>query len=218
MRDTYKPNLHIVAHKIVFPDDRLETLVDYVKCFYLDYGVNQITFAPLVEIGDIKVREWIILRNHLENALIREGIYINLREFGNYPYRTLHKYCGTNLMFINHQGGFSPCGLHVRSGNSFGNLLTESLEDIAQHEPFQQFHRYWSMKDYSAPLPAHCDDCYLLKGHYHRYTLNEGHKAGITFVEKYNPELLKCVPAINPARHERFIPLHAVNGYHHSVK
>jgi hypothetical protein len=58
----------------------------------------------------------------------------------------------------------------------------------------------------------------LLKGHYHRYTLNEGHKAGITFVEKYNPELLECVPAINSARHEPFIPLHAVNGNHHSVK
>lgn len=201
VRDTQKPNLHVVVHKIVFPHDSLDDLIEFVKFFYLDCGVNQITFAPLVEVGDIKVREWLVLRNQLENALLGEGIYINLREFGNYPYKTLHKYCGTNLLFINHKGELSPCGLHVRQGKTFGNLLTDSLEAICEQPRFQEFHEFWSTKDYTRPLPDHCEDCYLLKGHYHRYTLNEGHRAGLAFAEKLNPALLEYASsiAVNPA-------------------
>jgi radical SAM protein with 4Fe4S-binding SPASM domain len=204
IRDTEQPHLHTVVHKIVFPNDTLASLVEFVKFFYLDCGVNQITFAPLVEVGDIKVREWLILRNQLESALLSEGIYINLREFGNYPYKTIHKYCGTNLFFINHMGDFSPCGLHVRLGRTFGNLLTDSLDDIAARQRFQEFHRFWSRKDYAAPLPEQCDNCYLLKGHYHRYTLNEGQQAGLAFANKHDDGSLSHLP---PATGDSFIRL-----------
>lgn len=182
IRDTEDPSLHLVVHKIIFPTDTLESLKRFVRFFYLELGVNQITFAPLVVEGDIKCRDWLTLRNQLESELLAEGVYINLREFGNYPYKTVHKYCGTNLLFISHQGNLSPCGLHVRHGRTFGNLLSESMEEIAQRKPFQEFHSFWQRKDYTQPLPSHCQDCFLLKGHYHRYTLNEGHARGLQFL------------------------------------
>jgi radical SAM protein with 4Fe4S-binding SPASM domain len=209
IRDTEQPNLHIVVHKIVFPTDTLASLIEFVKFFYLDVGVSQITFAPLVEVGDIKVREWLILRNQLESALLSESIYINLREFGNYPYKTIHKYCGTNLFFINHLGDLSPCGLHVRLGKTFGNLLTDTLDDIAARANFQDFHQFWSAKDYSAPLPSQCDNCYLLKGHYHRYTLNEGLKAGLAFADKHTDQSLEHLP-LAATKSDTFIPLENV--------
>ena len=185
IRDHSQPNLHTVVHKIVFPHDTLQDLIDFVEYFYLDVGVNQITFAPLVEMGDIKVRQWLILRNQLENALLNKGMFVNLREFGNYPYKTTHKYCGTNLLFINHQGELSPCGLHVRQARNFGNLLHDSIAEIEARPIFQDFHRFWFNRDYAGPLPSKCEDCYLLKGHYHRYSLNEGHQQGLQFVERF---------------------------------
>ena len=187
IRNNEKPDIHVAIHKIVFPHDTLETLKEFVYEFYLDFGVNQISFSPLVEMGDIKIKEWLKLRNQLESELIEEGIYINLREFGSYPYKTVNKYCGTNLLFINHKGYLSPCGLHQRDGKFFGNLLHESLDEIAQKPIFEDYHNYWLTKDYSRPIPDHCKDCYLLKGHYHRYTLNEGHNKGLEFL--YHKEL-----------------------------
>ena len=187
MRDAESPHVQVAVHKIVFPSDDLDSLKAFVRRFYLDHGVNQITFSPLVEQGDIKCGDWLALRNQLESELIAEGVYINLREFGAYPYKTAHRYCGTNLLFIDHRGELSPCGLHVRRQRGFGNLLTQSLEEISSGERFLEFHRYWKNRRYAEPLPAHCQDCFVLKGHYHRYTLNEGHQQGLQFSQ--HPDL-----------------------------
>jgi|GEM_PF-2210196 len=187
IRDKESPHLHVVVHKIVFPTDTVESLKAFVRAFYLEHGVNQITFSPLVDNGDTKCPDWLTLRNQLESELLAEGVYINLREFGAYPYKTAHRYCGTNLLFIDHRGELSPCGLHVRRGRGFGNLLTRSLDEIAAGERFVEFHRYWQGRRYSEPLPAHCQDCFVLKGHYHRYTLNEGHRSGLQFL--HHPDL-----------------------------
>jgi len=200
LRDRERPDLHVVVHKIVFPGDTLEELRTFVRTYYLDYGVNQITFAPLVQMGDIKVRDWLKLRNRLESAMIDEGVYVNLGEFCPYPYRTLHRYCGTNLLFISHEGNLSPCGLHVRQGRSFGSLLEHDLEELAQGERFRELHAYWQDKRYSRPIPAQCHDCFLLKGHYHRYSLNEGHQAGLQFLD--HPDLAPAAAdGEEPCRH-----------------
>jgi radical SAM protein with 4Fe4S-binding SPASM domain len=192
IRDNESPHVHVVVHKIVFPNDDLDSLKAFVRRFYLEHGVNQITFAPLVEQGTIKCPDWLTLRNRLEVELLDEGIYINLREFGAYPYKTTHRYCGTNLLFIDHQGELSPCGLHVRRHRGFGNLLTQSLEEIGASERFVEFHRYWQNRRYAEPLPSYCQDCFVLKGHYHRYTLNEGHQRGLQFL--HHPDLHRAEP------------------------
>lgn len=186
IRDIEFPNLHVAIHKIVFPNDTIDSLKEFVKTFYLYYRVNQITFAPLVDQGIIKVSNWLLKRNQVESELMAEGIHINLRDFGSYPYKTLHKYCGTNLLFIDHQGNLSPCGLHVRQGKKFGNLLRSSLEEIANNFDFRDFHAYWSRKEYCRHLPAQCSNCFVLKTDYYRYTLNEGHDIGLQFSARMN--------------------------------
>lgn len=195
IRDDEHPGLHVVVHKIVFPSDTLESLREFVHTFYIRHRVNQITLAPLVEYGDVKIAHFLQLRNQLESSLIADGILINLRDIGSYPYRTLHKYCGTNLMFISHQGNLSPCTLHVRQGRDFGNLLTQSLDEIAEGERIREFDEYWRGRRYSRPIPSQCKDCFVLKSHYHRYTLNEGHERGLEFAthRELRPAALRVV-------------------------
>lgn len=183
IRNNGRADLQVAVHKIIFPNDTLESLKEFVKKYYLGFGVSQITFSPLVEMGDIKVKDWLKLRNRLESDLVDEGILVNLKEFCAYPYKTLNKYCGTNLLYVNHKGYLSPCGLHQRYGRFFGNLLQESYEEIAEKDHFKEYHNYWLSREYSKPIPSHCKDCFLLKGHYHRYTLNEGHQNGLEFCD-----------------------------------
>ena len=70
-----------------------------------------------------------------------------------------------------------------RDGRFFGNLLQESYEEITEKDHFKEYHNYWLSREYSKPIPSHCKDCFLLKGHYHRYTLNEGHQNGLEFCD-----------------------------------
>ncbi|WP_143315910.1 radical SAM protein [Clostridium sp. HBUAS56017] len=181
VRNERNNSIFIVTHKIVFENDTIDSLKEYVKYFYIDKGVNKITFAPLVCEGSIKKKNWIIIRNKLENSLIQENIHINLSDFANYPYATLHKYCGTNLFFISHEGNFAPCGLHTRDGNNFGNLLVESLEDIKEKDVFKEYHSFWKNRKYDCKKPRVCENCYLLRSPYFKYCLNEGYEAGKCF-------------------------------------
>lgn len=114
LRNETKHSLYIVAHKIVFPEDTIDDLTAYIDFFYIDKGVNKVTFAPLVQEGSIKEKNWLIKRNLLENSMIERDININLKDFANYPYMANYKYCGTNLFFISHEGNLAPCGLHTR--------------------------------------------------------------------------------------------------------
>lgn len=187
IRDTACPSTHVGVHKIVMPYDTLESLKEFIRMFYVRRRVNQITLSPLVKMGDIKIKNFLQFRNELECSLMDEGILINLREFNSFPYRTLYKYCGTNLLFIDREGNLSPCGLHVRQHRIFGSLLHQSLDEIIQGKTYREYQRFWETKDYSRPLPSICDDCFVLKGNYHRYTLNEGHYQGLQF--SLRPEL-----------------------------
>jgi radical SAM protein with 4Fe4S-binding SPASM domain len=181
MRDTAYLGIHVGIHKIVMPYDTIETLKEFVRVFYIQRRVNHITISPLVKMGDIKVKNFLRFRNELECSLMDDGIFLNLREFNSFPYRTLYKYCGTNLLFIDREGNLSPCGLHVQRCRSFGNLLDQSLDEITQGKAHREYHQFWETKDYSMPLPSVCDDCFVLKADYHRYTLNEGHFQGLQF-------------------------------------
>jgi radical SAM protein with 4Fe4S-binding SPASM domain len=181
IRDQERPDLHVIAHKIVFPEDDAETIKAYVRALYRDVGVSQITCAPLIQEGDVKSKSWLSLRNQVESELFEEDLFVNLRDFAPFPYRTLHKYCGTHLHFIDHRGNLSPCTLHVRQGRNFGNLVRQPLAEIAADPRFREFHAFWQARRYQRPFPSHCEDCFLLKGNYHRYTLNEGHARGLRF-------------------------------------
>ncbi|HAU85225.1 MAG TPA: hypothetical protein DCW90_06900 [Lachnospiraceae bacterium] len=172
-RNESNRNIYIVTHKIVFPGDQVDTLLDYINYFYIELGVNKVTFAPLVEQGTIDNATWLLTRNELENRMIQKGININLKDFANYPYATIHKYCGTNLFFISHEGNFAPCGLHTRSKKNFGNLFIEELNDIVKKKEFKEYHEYWMYKKYDCNPPEICKGCYLLKSPYFRYCLDD---------------------------------------------
>lgn len=177
-KDTY-----IVIHKIVFPEDTIDTLKDYIQFFYIEKGVNKITFSPLVREGIIDNSNWIIERNQLEIELMKENIHINLSDFANYPYVTIHKYCGTNLFFISHEGNFAPCGMHTRDHKIFGNLLTENLEDIVKKDIFMEYHEFWSERKYDSQKPHICNNCYLLRSPYFKYCLDDSYAAISSFVD-----------------------------------
>lgn len=184
LRDTACPGTHVGVHKIVMPYDTRESLKEFVRTFYVLKRVNQITLSPLVKMGNTTVKDFLQFRNELETSLMDDGIFLNLRDFASFPYRTLHKYCGTNLLFIDHEGNLSPCGLHVRRRRTFGNLVHQSVDEITQGKAFREYQRFWQTKDYSRPLPWLCDDCFVLKSNYHRYTLNEGHFPGLQFGQR----------------------------------
>lgn len=99
-RNNENGNIYIVIHKIVFPQDEINDLEKYIEYFYIQLGVNKVTFAPLVEVGVIQEKDWILTRNELENRMIRKNININLKDFANYPYATIHRYCGTNVFLL----------------------------------------------------------------------------------------------------------------------
>ena len=185
LRDTQYPDISIVTHKIVFAEDTLADLKDYVYTFYLKHRVNKVTFAPMVDTGEIMVKNWLMLRNELENEIMRDGYQINLHDFANYPYRSMHKYCGTNLFFISHEGNLAPCGLHTRLGKKFGNLITDDLETIASSEQFINFHQYWLERKFNEELPQFCKGCFLLESPYFYYCLDEGIDAVNNFEEKF---------------------------------
>jgi radical SAM protein with 4Fe4S-binding SPASM domain len=184
IRDTEHPELHVVVHKIVFPTDTIDDIKAFVRTFYVQHRVNQITFAPLVVATDVKTKNWLAMRNQVESELMQEGVFINMRDFANYPYKTLHKFCGAHVLFIDHKGNLNPCALHAGGNRHMGNLLRESLDDIAANPQVKEFHDFWHRKQYANQLPTLCDGCFLLKGYYHRYTLNEGHEAGLQFVRR----------------------------------
>lgn len=177
LRNEKKHSLYIVTHKIVFPEDTVEDLMDYIDFFYLEKGVNKVTFAPLVKEGNIKEKNWLIKRNLLENAMIERDVNINLKDFANYPYMTNHKYCGTNLFFISHEGDFAPCGLHTRDKKIFGNLITEQLEDIIKKPNFCEYHDFWYNRNFKNSMPCICDNCYLLRSPYFRYCFDNSYVA-----------------------------------------
>lgn len=184
IRDTEHPNIHVGLHKIVFPSDTVESIKDFVRTYYIDYGVNRITFAPLVNDGDVKCTSWLMMRNRVESELMQEGVFINLREVASYPFKTLHKYCGAHVLFIDNRGNLNPCALHAGRGKHFGNLINQSLDEVAANADLKEFHEFWQNKKYGGPLPSHCDGCFLLNGHTYRYNLNEGHAAGLQFVKR----------------------------------
>lgn len=166
--------INIVTHKIVFENDTIESLKEYIKFFYIEKGVNKITFAPVVNDGLIDNSNWLIMRNNLEIEFMKENININLKDFANYPYATIHKYCGTNLFFISHEGNFAPCGLHTREKRIFGNLIDEEIEDIVKRDVFTEYHEYWSNRMFRSKKPRICDNCYLLRSPYFTYCLDDG--------------------------------------------
>jgi radical SAM protein with 4Fe4S-binding SPASM domain len=181
LKKNRRSDITIVVHKIVFDEDNIESLKDYIRYFYIDKGVDKITFAPIVKEGNINNKNWLIMRNQIETDMIKDNIDINLRDFCNYPYRSIHKYCGTNLLFIGHNGDFAPCGLHTKSKDNFGNLLTESLDEITEKEVFKEYHRYWLNRDFSCKAPKICSNCYLLKSPYFVYCLDAGYEHGNKF-------------------------------------
>lgn len=172
LKNTVNKELKIVTHKIVFDNDTEESIKDYINYFYIEKGVDKVTFAPLVQEGNINNKNWIITRNKIENDLIKEGININLKDFSNYPYMSINKYCGTNLFFLGHTGSFAPCGLHTRDNKVFGNLLTESLEEIVEKDIFKEYHNYWLKNDFGCKVPHVCGNCYLLKSPYLTYCID----------------------------------------------
>ncbi|MGP1411991.1 MAG: radical SAM protein [Peptoanaerobacter stomatis] len=177
IRDTMKKNIYIVTHKIIFQEDKMKDLEEYINFFYLKQGVNKITFAPIVKMGNIENGNWLLMRNELENKLISRGIQINLKDFANYPYMSNHKYCGTNLFFISHEGDFAPCGLHTRDKKIFGNLLSDEIVDIMKRKSFIEYHEYWYNKRFDNCAPEICKNCYLLRSPYFRYCLDDSYKS-----------------------------------------
>lgn len=172
LKNTVYKNIKIVTHKIVFNNDSEEYLKDYIRYFYVNKGVDKVTFAPLVEEGSIENKNWIITRNNIENDLIKEGINLSLKDFSNYPYMSINKYCGTNLFFLGHTGSFAPCGLHTKENKVFGNLLTESLEEIVNKDVFKEFHNYWLNNNFNNKVPHICENCYLLRSPYFSYCID----------------------------------------------
>lgn len=177
VRDTKKKCIYVVTHKIVFNEDKVEDLEEYINYFYLKKGVNKITFAPVVKEGNIENDNWLIMRNELENRLISQGIHINLKDFANYPYMSNHKYCGTNLYFISHEGNFAPCGLHTRDNKIFGNLFFDELDDIIKRKLFIEYHDYWYNRKFDGCVPEICKNCYLLRSPYFKYCLDDSYKS-----------------------------------------
>lgn len=173
LRETIYPQLRIVVHKIVFNNDSSESLKKFIKFFYLEKGVDKVTFAPLVEKGSVQYKDWIIKRNRIEIDFLKEKINVNLKDFANYPYKTLYRYCGANCFFISHDGTFSPCGVHTRSKNVFGNLIKEDLDKIVEKDIFKNFHNYWQNRNFNHCFPCICDDCFILKTPYFLYSLDE---------------------------------------------
>lgn len=166
-------NIKTLVHKVVFPEDTIEHIKQYIKFFSDEHSIDKITIAPLAM--NFKIKEWVLFRNNLENEFMDNDIYLNLRDYENYPYRSAHKYyCGTNLFFIDVFGDLKACPLHSGSPKKFGNLLTESLEEIAQNKCFKEYHEFWLEKRFSNCLPEMCNDCFLLKGDYYGYCLDEG--------------------------------------------
>ncbi|MCX8130377.1 MAG: radical SAM protein [Clostridia bacterium] len=184
LRDTETPKVNVVVHKIVFPEDTPDTLKEFLRTFYCKFGVNKIVLVPLVKEGVIQINNWIEMRNRLENELLQEGIDINLRDFASYPYKTLYKYCGTSLFFVNHKGYFSPCGMHSQTCKGFGNLLKEELEDIASKDSFINYHKFWSERRYNDDVPEICEGCFIFSGSYFSYCLDEGINAARVFSNK----------------------------------
>jgi len=127
--------------------------------------------------GNIENENWLLMRNKLENQLISRGIQINLKDFANYPYMSNHKYCGTNLFFIDHEGNFAPCGLHTRDKKIFGNLLFDEISDIIKREAFIEYHEYWYHRKFESCVPEICKNCYLLRSPYFRYCLDDSYKS-----------------------------------------
>lgn len=184
LRDEQEHSLYIVTHKIVFPEDTNDDLINYIRYFYQQKGVNKITFAPLVCEGNIEDENWLIKRNLLENEMISQNVHINLKDFANYPYMVNYKYCGTNLFFISHEGNFAPCGLHTRDKKIFGNLITERLEDIVKKEEFLKYHEYWHNRQFKDKAPGICDNCYLLRSPYFKYCLDDSYESTNNIFEK----------------------------------
>lgn len=67
VRNERNSPVFIVTHKIVFGNDTMDSLKEYIKHFYIEKGVNKITFAPLVYEGNIENKNWIIMRNELDS-------------------------------------------------------------------------------------------------------------------------------------------------------
>ena len=173
LRENEFPELRTVVHKIVFDEDTIEHLKSFIEFFYLEMGVDKLTFAPLVENGSVKYEDWISKRNQIEMDFLKKSISVNLKDFAHYPYKTLYRYCGSNCFFVSHDGTFSPCGVHTGTKNVFGNLIQEDLEQIVKKEIFQEFHNYWQNRRYDKPLPCICDDCFILKTPYFSYCFDE---------------------------------------------
>lgn len=165
-------NIRTLVHKVVFPEDTVEDMKKYIE-FFLEHSIDKITIAPLAM--DFKIKDWVIFRNTIENEFMENDLYLNLRDYENYPYRSAHKYyCGTNLIFIDYLGNLKACPLHSASENNFGNLLTESLDKIEQNECFKEYHEFWLEKKFSNNLPKMCDNCFLLNTDYYGYCLDDG--------------------------------------------
>lgn len=178
IRNQKYPSVYLLIHKVVFQDDTIDDLLDFYQTFMVKHPVDRVTISPEIFWGLVAVEDWAIFRNTLENALLKQGRAVNLRDYENYPYRAVHKYfCGTNLFSVSYQGDLNPCPLHANECNKFGNLLVEDLETIRQKEIFQEFHRFWLEKKYSSPRPAVCDNCYVLNNPYFYYCLDDGVQA-----------------------------------------
>lgn len=175
LREEKYPNIRIVVHKIVFNNETPDDLKNFIRYFYINKGVDKITFAPLVEKGAVKYKDWIIKRNQIEIDFLKENLNVNLKDFANYPFKTLYRYCGANCFFISHDGTFSPCGVHTRSKNVFGNLINETIEDIVNKGIYKEFHEYWQKRKFQDHLPRICDDCFILKTPYFLYSLDENY-------------------------------------------
>ena len=62
-------------NEIVFNNETPDDLKNFIRYFYINKGVDKITFAPLVEKGAVKYKDWIIKRNQIEIDFLKENFF-----------------------------------------------------------------------------------------------------------------------------------------------
>jgi len=89
---------------------------------------------------DIKVKDWLKLRNRLESDSVDAGILVNVKEFCVYPYKTLNKCCGTKFFILVTKGILIRAVFTNGDDRFYEKLLQESYEDISEKNHFNEYH------------------------------------------------------------------------------
>lgn len=164
IRDKGENHFIISLHKIVFPEDTLSDIIDFINKFYVELGVNRISLASLVSKGVMKVKNLSDLIKEAEEHFKNKGIAIDISDPSPYPHcEKIHEYCGSNLFFVNYLGEFKPCPFHSRSRYSFGSLYRQNIEEIVNNPLFTKYHQFWQNEDFNGELPVICMNCFFLQ-------------------------------------------------------